>query len=478
MRKLIVLALAVAACSGGDRSDVPATRATSAVEARGPDALLLRVPRNGGLARVTAYPNLDSTVWTSTDAAPALDRALAFDADAGLIAAVDTRGLPVWIDLRIGTVTRPGRGKLRTIASVDGTNIFGVGLDGAVARFTPTGNWLFKPPQPAREAFPQASGAALVLGGRGAATRLWRVRPPETRAADSVGVPDVSVGVGAPLGDRVFLVRPPSGTIVVRARTLAVADPVELGHRPLAIAPTPSGDRAYVVLDSTNELAVLDAYQNRIVARAVLPGRARDARVDPFGRYVLVRPVQGDSVWVVSIGTDKVIRTVHSGWRGDLPFVTVDGAIAALDGPDVVLMGDRDRRVPGGASDFWYAFVWNGLRPRAASLDQAPPAPRDSDTTRAAPPVTPDTAAKVARPAPDTTKTGFTVSFAVLLDEARARDEASKIQVNGQTARVVTGITAGTTVYRVVMGPFATRDEADRAGRAANHGYAIYAGNP
>ena len=63
-----------------------------------------------------------------------------------------------------------------------------------------------------------------------------------------------------------------------------------------------------------------------------LPGRARDLRVDPFGRYVLVRAATGDSAWIVSIGADKVVGTLHSAWRGDLPFVAPDGAIAVHRG--------------------------------------------------------------------------------------------------------------------------------------------------
>jgi cell division protein FtsN len=70
------------------------------------------------------------------------------------------------------------------------------------------------------------------------------------------------------------------------------------------------------------------------------------------------------------------------------------------------------------------------------------------------------------------------VSFAVLLDPAKARDAASKITVNGQTARVVTGMSNGTAVYRVVLGPFPTRDEADRTGRASGQSYYVYAGSP
>lgn len=472
-----MLALAVVACSGGDRPDVQATRTASSPAPRGPDALLLRVPKNGGVARVTAYPNLDSTVWTASDAAPAIDHVLAFDADAGLIAAADARGFPVWIDLRVGSVTVPGKGKLKGLVSVDGSTVYGVGADGAVARFTPTGNWVARTPLAARAVFPQSNGTLLVLGGRGAETRLWRMRPPETRITDTVALPNVASGVGAPLGDRVFLLRPPGTLINVQSRTLAVSEGVDLSRRVQAVATTPSGDRAYVVLDSARELAIVDPYRNRVVGRAPLPGRARDVRVDPFGRYVLVRAAAGDSVWVVSVGTDRVVQTVRSGWRGDLPFVTVDGRLALLDGKDVVFTGQQEIRVEGGASDFWYAFLWNGLRPRAAALDQPVRFPGDSDSTQvAAPP--PETTQVVAPVPVDTVKPQFTVSFAVLLDEARAREEAAKISVNGQVARVVTGMTAGTAVYRVILGPYPTREEAERVGRAANRAFVINAGTP
>jgi hypothetical protein len=420
-------------------------------------------------------------VWTSSDAAPAIDHVLAFDADAGLIAAQDSRGLPLWVDLHTGAVTIPGRGKLRNLTSVDGSTIYGVGADGAVARFTPTGNWVFKPPIPARAAFPQSNGTLLVFAGRDQDARVWQMRPPENKLADTIRIPGIASGIGAPLGDRVYFLRPPRTVVTLRARTREVGRDIELDHAVRAMASAPSGDRAYAVVDSANQLVVIDPYQNRVVSRAELPGRARDLRVDPFGRYVLVRAMTGDSVWVLSVGNDRVVETVRSTWRADLPFVAVDGAIALIDGKDVVFHGTRgDVRVEGGAADFWYPFVWNGLRPRAAILDSAPPVPVDSDSVKAGQPVLPETTtAPVTQPPPvDSAKLGFTVSFAVFLDEPRARDEASKISVNGQTARVVTSMTNGTTVFRVVLGPYPTRDEADRAGRAANHSFVIYSGTP
>ena len=77
-----------------------------------------------------------------------------------------------------------------------------------------------------------------------------------------------------------------------------------------------------------------------------------------------------------------------------------------------------------------------------------------------------------------TPPTGFTVSFAALLSEEKAQQIASTIKVNGTPAHVVSTTTAGAPIFRVVMGPFPTRDEADKVGRAAKHEYWIYEGSP
>jgi cell division septation protein DedD len=74
--------------------------------------------------------------------------------------------------------------------------------------------------------------------------------------------------------------------------------------------------------------------------------------------------------------------------------------------------------------------------------------------------------------------TGFTVSFAALLTEDKAQQLASTIKVGATTAHVVTTATAGSPIFRVVMGPFATREEAERVGRASRREYWIYEGSP
>jgi cell division septation protein DedD len=106
--------------------------------------------------------------------------------------------------------------------------------------------------------------------------------------------------------------------------------------------------------------------------------------------------------------------------------------------------------------------------------------PGDSDTLGRAPVAAPaETVVTHPQAAPaDSTTSGFTVSFAVLLDEGKAREQAAKIVVQGQAARVVTSLTSGTTLYRVIVGPYPTRAAADQAGRASGQSYVVYPGTP
>ena len=68
--------------------------------------------------------------------------------------------------------------------------------------------------------------------------------------------------------------------------------------------------------------------------------------------------------------------------------------------------------------------------------------------------------------------------FAALLTEDKAQQLANTIKVAGNSAHVVSTNTAGSPIFRVVMGPFATKEEAERIGRASKREYWIYEGSP
>jgi hypothetical protein len=446
------------------------------------------------------YPALDTVVWRSAARVPALARIIAFGPDDGYLAAIDTAGAPVRVDLRIGSVTTVRTDTVTAVSSADGGSIYGLTTRGEITRFTPSGgDWRFSPSLPAQALYAQADGSLIVAGAKGDRAIVWRVRPPQQTLSDSVSFAiggeeralrqSLSETAGS-VGDRVFF----GGNelvAAVRTRDLGKALEVDMGDPVRAIAATPSGDRLFVSLDGEDVLRVVDRFEEGVTGKIALPGEARDLRMDPMGRVLLVRG-NADSVFVVSLASDDVIGVVRSEWRGDLPLVLPDAAIAVTRGPDVVFahpatLADM-RVITGGAATFWHTMRWNGFRPRAAGLDQPvqfrTSAPRDSadlpDTLRQpAESTTTRSAVRAdsAGPAP-AVSSQFTVSFAAILDEKQARALATRIRVDGQSPRITTSERAGKTLYRVVLGPFPSRAEAERVGKASGQSYWIFEGAP
>jgi hypothetical protein len=510
VRTLLVSALVLLACGavGGcaDSSSRPSGAGAPLSIPSGPDPIVLRVPRAGGAVQAYAYPALDSVLWRSTGRAPALDRVIAFGEDDGYLAAVDAKGSPVRIDLRVGSIAPVRGAALKTVSSADGADIYALTTAGEVTRYTPSGgDWKFTPPLPANALFAQPDGSVIVAGAEGDRVLVWRVRPPGQGVSDSLSfvvggdtesLAAVVASTAGISGDRVYFGANES-VVAVRTRDMGRALDVAMGEPVSAIAATPSGDRLFVALATETVLRIVDRFEEGVTGEIELPDAVTELRMDPLGRALLARG-PGDTVYVVSVATDEVVGIVRSEWRGDLPLVLPDGAIALARGNDVVftdaLLADG-RRIVGGGRDFWHVLRWNGFRPRAAGLDQPVEfrrgtrrdtmADRTSDTTAGGgtdssagvlPPV------PVAPPAPARPRarrdSSFTVSFAALLDEDQARNLAFRIRVDGQRARVTSTDRAGKTLYRVVLGPYPTREQAERAGRASGQSYWVFEGAP
>jgi hypothetical protein len=492
LRRCLLLALLCGACS--EEKAAPERISPAARESRGADHLLLRVPRAGGEGRVHLYPKLDSAVWV-VDEAPRIARILAFDALEGMIAFVDARGWPGRIYLRETDVRTVARVKLTSLSSANGTDIYGVTAKGQVTRLNPvSADWKFEPPVPARGVFAQPNGDLIVAADKGAQTILWKLRPPDELVDDSTVLPLSGRGVSTQVGDRVYFTVD-SGLVGVKARDLSPVGALKFASRVTALAPTPSGDRLYVTTTAEKEIAVVDRYTERIRTRIVLPDAPSDLRMDALGRYLLARFPAADSAWVIAIGTDRLVGALPTRWEADLPAFTPDGKLALLGAREVTFVDpetlELERTVAGGAKDFWYFFAWDGFRPRAQGIDDPVTFANDStfedslgagsrrsglDTAARPVPNSPtDSASR--QPSANAGRT-FSVSFAALLSEERARDLAGTITINGNSAHVVATNTAGSPIFRVVMGPYPTREEAEKVGKASRRDYWIYEGAP
>ena len=468
----------------------------------GPDPVVVRIPRGGGVARAFRFGAPDSAIWRAGQATPAVARILAFDSENGFLAFEDASGFPGWIDLRLGTVRRPGKQTLSSLASADGWAVYGVAPGDLIVRMTPSGDWQLPAARHVRQLLPTPDGTVLVVLDAGKAeAMLLRMRPPDEAVTDSIPIPAAERAAVTPVGDRVYL---GSGTrlLSIAPNDVQRIERFRAGEAILAIAPTPSGDRVFIATRGAARLGRFDRYDAGLTGSAELPGPVVDLRMDPLGRYLLVRPARTDSAWVVSVATEALVGAVRTEWRADLPAVAIDGSVATLRGNDVAFVepatGQVTRTVGGGARDIWFFTRWNGFRPRARGIDepvsfrfsaesgQFPPPVAGSTATPAAatspdsmvPPPLPPRAAPVEPPPETRARGGWTLSFAAVLSLERARDIAAGINVNGERARIVTGETGGTTVYRVVLGPYHSREAAERIGKASGHNFWVYEGVP
>jgi cell division septation protein DedD len=514
----LILLAALAACSG--KAPI---RAPAGAGAHGPDAILVRMPKDGGVAHAYRWGK-DSSLWSSSARSPALDRVLAFDAEDGALAYVDAKGVPGRLDLRVGNAGAAATTALVSLASADGWAIYGLTPKREVSRLTPSGTWTFAPDREPRELIPLTDGSLVMLSDDGERSRLNRLRPPEPRVTDTASVPHADFIVRTDLGDRLYFAGD-SGLAGLRVRDFARTKTIALKAPVADVAPTPSGDRLFVALKGKKNVTVVDRYSESVDRTIDLPDAPTALRMDPDGQYLLARSANGDSVRIIALGTSRLIGTVRSAWRADLPLVAPDGGLALAQDNDVVIVDSETRRERNrylaGAADLWTLIRWNGFRPRAAGLDQpvrfadeaadaattqrivdsslvahvgavadasptvfaATPAPKPNAPPPAAPPTASPAASPAAVGALATSpaklgKAAWTLSFAALLNEQRAKAMALSIRVDGKPVRVVPGTRDGTAIYRIVYGPFDTRDDAEKAGKRTGLPYWVYEGAP
>ena len=474
----------------------------------GPDAVLLRLPVRGGLAQAHRVGS-DSVLWQARDRTPAMDAILSFDEFLGIVTAQDAEGRVVAVDLRLGSMELLSEERVRGQVVGEGAAVFGLDAQRRVVRITPVGTWNWPPPGGTTRLIPTPDGSLLLLTDDGNLTRVRRVIPPEARILDSATIGHASVAVRTMVGDRLWAVTD-SGLIALHGRTLEKVFQMRINDSVLALATTPSGDRVFFATPD-NELRLVDRYAERERDEIELPRAAEALRMDPDGRYLLAKARGADSVYVISVGTARVVNAVETEWRQDLPLVMPDGRLLIARGSDVVVVdaeSGRDRlRYPGGAADLWALVRWNGFRPRAAGLDRpvefeqyaADSAAADSALAallaarygnvtgigQATPqPTAPPPPGSFARPAPPEpprrqTESGtWTVSFATLLNETNARTLADSIAYGGRRARVVLGNRDGISVWRVLLGPYDSRADAERAGMATRRAYWVFEGAP
>jgi hypothetical protein len=228
-----------------------------------------------------------------------------------------------------------------------------------------------------------------------------------------------------------------------------ISIPVSGGAK--AVMFSPSGHRLYVAR-ATEGLLVLDRVSGGELMEIDLPGPAVGLGGDLYGQWILVRPATGDSAWVVDVGKGLHVGTAEVEWDEDLPVVVSPSTLLTRRGKDLVAL-DLGRkgfpvrgRIEGGAGDAWLPIAWHPAQ------DEGVPATADSAALAAAA----DSAAGQAA--------SVYLQVSSSQNPAWADELSQKLKAAGLPASVLKPARSDE-AYRVVLGPYATREQAEETGR-------------
>lgn len=464
-RRLGLAGLVLAAACGS----APEAPPTALPALAGPVSLL-RLPRAGGQATAYLPEGLAPAGWVSTGRLAPLRRPLGADLDERLAFAVDTGGGLVALDLETrGVRTSLLRGISNAVVAGDGS-LYAIDDQRRVTHLLRRAPTRYREPLPAP---PRHLFGALI-------DRLVVVTAGESPELLVVTADAVSEGIAAPEGEAAATLW---GDLVAIAADTAVVvfdthlrerrASLRLGGGIRSVAFSPSGHRLYVARNR-GDLLVLDRFTLEQLAAIDLPGPVETVRPDATGRWVLLRPEALDSVWVVDATSNRVVARVAGGWGADLPLVAGAATLVVRQGNDVqgwdltqtnaTLTGVVD----GAGSDFWTLLAWvppARATEAAAAIEEASAA-QDSALVLGL------TVAPLTGPEP-----AVYLQVSSSQNPGWARELARQLSAAGHPAGVRDPVT-GEDGYRVVLGPYPSREAAEEAGRQLGRPYFVLVDPP
>jgi hypothetical protein len=496
----------VAGCArSGDRGapgDVSGTAHDTTL--RGIPVVALRLSGGGGGLRAYALPGLAELPWPIGGRTSPAGATVGMDAAGQRLLYRDTSGAVAAFDLvAFHERTIAPRGSLASLGA-DGA-LLAVDRRGVVVESRPWGTrqWPDTLGAGVREIF-AAPGARLLVLRAGRGDSLLSITR-DGGVSYAAAVPEAAERAASRDGDALALATD-SGLVVLEDRELRVPWFVRLTGTPRAVVFSPSGHRIYVALRDRSELAVVDRYLHEERPAIPLPGSAGTIRPDPWGRALLVRPSgaerPGDETWIVSLARNRVIGSLATEWDTDLPTVSSTGVVLSREG-DAVVTHDVHTlvslgEIADGAADFWFVGAWApsgaaaavrqqvraadtahsaraepAVRQQVRAADTAhatrtePARPARTAEPRPAPPPPPATP-----PAESENARRLWVQVSASQSESASRELMAVLQAARHPVQLVPP-RSETDGWRVVVGPYATRDEAEAAGRALGRPFFI-----
>ena len=410
-----------------------------------PPATLVRLPRDGGTAELYRVPALKPITWKIDQKLPPLARPIGADPEQGLVFALDRSRNVVAVDLDTRRVRTYLTGVREATLGPDGA-LYAVDTGSAVTqlvRRTPV-RFRSKLRGTPQDLHASMSGAVLarMAGDRPALQVLGSDQAP-------VAIPLPGSRMAATfLGDLVA-VAADSAIVLYETQGERERRSIPVAGHARAVLFSPSGHRLYVARE-VPKLLVLDRFGEEVLREIDLPGPAAGLRSDTYGSWILVRPEGGNSVWVVDAARGRYVGAAATRWTEQLPAVAAPATLLTRRGADLVARDLSDAglpetgRVEGGADDYCLPVAWY-------PAGEAPLLAADSAAA--------DSAA-------DSLAAGRTVYLQVSSSRnpSWAGELAGRLRGAGLPASVIAPKRQDE-AYRVVLGPYATREQAEATGR-------------
>jgi hypothetical protein len=453
MRPLFAAALALfVACRSGSQPYRGLSVATTT-----PPSSLLRLPAAGGNAQLHHLPKLDAWGWQTSAPLPALRRPIGADLDLGVVYALSTKNEVVALDLLTARPRPQLAVGVRDVAvGPDGT-LFTVDDSLRVVQFVRRNPVRFQSKLPFRPRDLYGTrGAALLAISTGQTTTLTLLHSDDQPARTPLPAGDASATYW---GDLIAIAADTAVVLVDPDRPDQPRSIPVSGHA-RAVLFSPSGHRFYVARRD-GPILVFNRFTREQVGSIDLPGPAASLRADPFGRWLMVHPASRDSLWLVDLAKDRFVGGFATAWAADLPTVTNQQTLLVKTHGDVIAY-DLTRpelpetgRVRDGATDFWLPLAWTP----------------ETGTASIGPEVVADTHAVTPSSGESQNRVYLQVSSSQ--NRAWSAELARQLEQQGLPASVLDP-KAGEEGFRVVLGPYPSRETAESTGKKLGRPFFIY----